>query len=484
MYSFDKVRQPLSLTKKIKMYKIIKKQYNSQVPSLGLALFRILFFGFIFFHILNEDISLLNNTSYSATFKSFWLVSVFFIAIGFKYDFFKWINYLLTALFINQLELDPASGIQYLLSIATVSLFIPFNKYLSFDYITNRIQQSTLKKDIIPTSSVRAINYDFIFIFALLFFNVAPLISAIQSELTSDNFFISILSINNPPSIIIQVICLFVYWVSLLGLFWRKIRTLIILVYIPLLIIGFISTPQYYDFWIVNIIIIISLIPYEIQNRILSYIKSKKESNNKKIIFYYDGECPLCFRTKTIISSLDIFGRIEFKRLQVAYYTDDILKKHDLNLLYNDVYAVSIKKQKLVKGIYTYIEVFKAFPLTKIMGLLISISPFINIGKAIYKTVASSREVERCSEENCELPSAVQSNSSKKVKLFKNLSLEDFNRYCLNIAVTSLLLLIISSNLPFNSNTTERIDTNFLKRYIGKTPILKDYVSMNEIPLK
>ena len=269
-----------------------------------------------------------------------------------------------------------------------------------------------------------------------------------------------------------QILCVLVYLISIFGFFWQKIRTLTILVYIPILIIGFITTPQFYDLWTVNIIVIISIIPFGFQKKILSYLKSKKESINKKVIFYYDGECPLCFRTKTIISSFDIFGRIEFKRLQVAYYTDDIIKEHDLNLLYKDVYGINVKKRKLVKGIYTYIEVFKVFPFTKIMGFLISTPPFINIGKAIYKTVASSREVERCSEENCELPTAVYNNSSKKVKLFKNLSLEDFNRYLLNFGITCLLILIVSSNLRSGAIFENRVDRNFLKNYIGKTPFL------------
>ena len=459
------------------MYNFFQKKINEQVPSFSLAIIRVLFFGLILFEIFN-------NTSHLTTINktpilSIWTVTLIALILGFKYNFFKWINYVLIVIFATNIIHIDFNAFHFFIGFSTLSLFVPFNASFSMDYVVRRISSSTLKKDITPATDVKAINYDYIFLFGIVFFHLNALFNLYQSDFQNDYFILTALQSNNSISDSLQfplsILITLTYALSILSVFWIKIRNLLFILILPILISAFITTPNIGSFWIANLILGLCLIPFGRQNKILDFVKRKKENGVKKVVFYYDGECPLCFRTKTIISSFDLFGKIEFKKLQIAYYTDKELQKYELEELYQDVYGVSSINGKLVKGIYTYIEVLNSFYCFKIISLIIRIPPFITLGKLVYKVIASSRDTERCSDKNCALSPRDLANSSQKVKLFKNLSLDDFNQYALFFFTILLLLFILTNNIIALSvdNPSVNYIKYFLDTYISFTPLIK-----------
>lgn len=459
------------------MYNFFQKKINEQAPSFSLAIVRVLFFGLILFEILS-------NTSYLSTTNTtpilvIWTITLVALILGFKYNFFKWINYVLIVIFATNIIYTDYNAFPFFIGFSTLSLFVPFNASFSMDYMVKRISSSTLKKDIIPSTHVKAINYDYIFLFGVVFFHLNALSNLYQSDFQNDNFILTAIRSEDPVSnsfhFYFSILITLTYILSILSLFWVKVRDWLIILIVLILIFAFITTPSIGSFWMANFILAFTLIPFGRQHKLLNFLKHKKETGLKKVVFYYDGECPLCFRTKTIISSFDLFGKIEFKKLQIAYYTHEILQKHELEELYQDVYGVSNKKGTLVKGIYTYIEVLNSFYCTKIISLIIRIPPFITLGKFVYKVIASSRDTERCSTDNCAISIPPLANSSQKVKLFKNLSLDDFNKYALFFFSVLLLLFICTNNII--ALTVESPSENYLKyfldTYISFTPLIK-----------
>ena len=185
-------------------------------------------------------------------------------------------------------------------------------------------------------------------------------------------------------------------------------------------------------FALTAVVIYILMVPVSFWKRVLSSKKTEQD-----FYFYYDTECPLCIRTKIIISHLDWFNKIGFKTVQFDAQDQEKLKLIDQDALLDDIHSVN-KNGKVYKGVDTYLQVFKRIFYLYPLYLIISIPGIYHLAKKVYSYVAENRDTERCTEENCgyNLPNIP---NIGEVKLLNTLTVNDLKR-----KVTVLFIMIVS----------------------------------------
>lgn len=185
----------------------------------------------------------------------------------------------------------------------------------------------------------------------------------------------------------------------------------------------------------------------------VSFWKNISNSFKKKqptMTFFYDAECPLCNRTKIIIQSLDIQETIDFKTVQFHSQDYPLLNPYDSEDLLDNIY--SIKNQKVYKGIDTYIQVLSSIFYLKPLSWFIRIPGIYHIGQRIYSFIATNRNTERCTEDNCGYTPPVVPPNDEKLKILNNFTLKDLKVKLITYGLIffSLLQAIVSYNSDLN----------------------------------
>ncbi|MCB9201807.1 MAG: DUF393 domain-containing protein [Flavobacteriales bacterium] len=186
-----------------------------------------------------------------------------------------------------------------------------------------------------------------------------------------------------------------------------------------------------YLFFLINVELIyfryvaifISVVMLLIPNSFWENLFSKKITKNPKLLVYYDAECPLCVRTKIVVSHFDIAQKIEFKTVQLDARENKNLDSISIDDLLDNIHSVD-KKGKVYAGIDTYIQILSSIWYTKLLSFLFRIPGIYNLSKGIYSYIAKNRNTERCTEENCGYNPPTIINLDE-VKLLKNLTFLD-----------------------------------------------------------
>jgi predicted DCC family thiol-disulfide oxidoreductase YuxK len=172
----------------------------------------------------------------------------------------------------------------------------------------------------------------------------------------------------------------------------------------------------------------------------------KTSEKPAKLTFYYDGECPLCNRTKITIQHFDFAKRIDFKTVQYYAEQNELLKNIPTDTLLDDIH--SVRNGKVYKGLDTYIQVFSAITYLKPLSWTLRIPGIYHAGKAVYQYVAKNRNTERCTEENCGYTPSVIPPDEDKLKILQHYTLEDLKISLIKISLSIIILLqvIVSYN--------------------------------------
>jgi predicted DCC family thiol-disulfide oxidoreductase YuxK len=110
---------------------------------------------------------------------------------------------------------------------------------------------------------------------------------------------------------------------------------------------------------------------------------------------FYDGDCPLCNRTATIINHFDLLQAVAFKDLQTQADTAPQLQKYDQQVLLTDLYAVDLEG-RVYAGVDTYIQVFQKMRYLAVFAWLMRIPGVYHLTKAIYRRIADNRARNVC----------------------------------------------------------------------------------------
>ena len=220
-------------------------------------------------------------------------------------------------------------------------------------------------------------------------------------------------------------------------------------------------------------------------------------SSNKDLstlTFFYDSECPLCIRTKIVITHLDWFNKIGFKTVQFDAAENQYLKNIEQTVLLDDIYSVDTKG-KIYSGVNTYIQVLKRIFYLFPLAILLQLPGIYQIAKKIYGYVAKNRSTERCTEENCGYNPPMVPNDND-IKLLNNFTFLDlkFNTLTfilrfiviiqLIIIFRSLVITEIKDSIGFKGTKTDKYISQLsynidsvTKKFLGSTahPVFMDF---------
>lgn len=447
-----------------KLYKLVERAYDKKVDPIGLGLFRV-FYGIIlmmevfqmlkFNHLIFDPVPYIQPQELNYTYiLSVWIGVIFFIIIGFQTRIFAIVSYVLSLVFFSTLSnyeyhMDYSyMGLNFLL------MFLPTEKSLSIDNLRIKLKYSNSRFYYNPDNRVSQLAYSipifvgiaFVYWDSIFFKFTSPMwTSGLGMWLPASMPFATIWEdqwlLNQELLmkglgylvLIFETVFIFLFW-------FKPFRLILAIIGIGLHIGILLEFPIPYFALSVTFLYFL-LLPIKVW-KFLTKIKFK----SSKLIFYYDEECPLCARTKIILTHFDVFGAIEFKGVQTYGFNDDRLSKYSKEQMLDNIFSIS-SSGKVREGLDTYVYALTFIPLFLPIALLLRIPGIYHLGKSVYSWVAKNRNVERCTEDNCgyELPSIPQNNDEAKV--LKNLNLKNLKVAFITFSLVILTFFQINSDL-------------------------------------
>jgi len=117
----------------------------------------------------------------------------------------------------------------------------------------------------------------------------------------------------------------------------------------------------------------------------------------RQLTVFYDGDCPLCNRTATVINHFDVLQGVAFKDLQTQADVAPQLQAYDDKVLLADLYAVDLQGQ-VYAGVDTYIQVFQKMGYLVVFSWIMRMPGIYHIAKEIYRRIADNRARNVCDE--------------------------------------------------------------------------------------
>ena len=495
--------------KKINLF--LRNSFDKKIDGTGLAIFRIayclvLLFEitqmFYFRYLIFDKIPYIEHAEIDFGIPiSIWFIAVVFILFGAFTRFFTILNYIMGLILIGSIHSYEYHVFYAYMSVNFVLMFIPINQCLSLDRLFQKLKYSNTTFTYTPSKTVSQLYY-FIPTFVgvgLVYFD------SIFIKLDS-NSWLSGLGLWLPASMPMMVhtnasfILNLKYLMLFFGYFTLVFEAIFLFVYfrkkwrVITFFIGFFFHIGIFILWpipwfaLTVISIYLLLIPISWWQKLFS---SNKDSNT--LTFYYDSECPLCIRTKIVITHLDWFNKIGFKTVQFDAAENQYLKNIEQTVLLDDIYSVDTKG-KIYSGVNTYIQVLKRIFYLFPLAILLQLPGIYQIAKKIYGYIAKNRSTERCTEENCGYNPPMVPNDND-IKLLNNFTFLDlkFNTLTfilrfiviiqLIIIFRSLVITEIKDSIGFKGTKTDKYISQLsynidsvTKKFFGSTahPVFMD----------
>jgi predicted DCC family thiol-disulfide oxidoreductase YuxK len=117
---------------------------------------------------------------------------------------------------------------------------------------------------------------------------------------------------------------------------------------------------------------------------------------------FYDGKCPLCLRSMTLLSYFDWFGRLTY--VDVVQHWPELVKRYPeipREEYLREMFVLS-HDGSLRRGFFAFREIFKQLPPLWPLLVLFYLPMASTVGPRIYEMIASRRmRYEKCSFETC-----------------------------------------------------------------------------------
>ncbi|MFD2567797.1 DCC1-like thiol-disulfide oxidoreductase family protein [Pseudotenacibaculum haliotis] len=455
------------------MFRFVNRLYAKKISSKGLAIFRILFSLNLFFEVLHifkhkelyyDPIPFLERNYIDFGIPLVvWMCVLVFLIVG-KYTRVSAIlNYIFIVFFLSphvyfEYHMDYAyAGIGFLM------ILFPIAQSYSLDNLGKRLKYSNTKQFYKPEDKVSVLYY-----YILIFLGIGIVyLDSIYAKVNSESW-MNGLGLWMPASLP-QVTLIAPHWllnqkylVLFLGyltfvfeiifplFFWvKRLRILFAIIGVGLHIGIFLIFPiPYFGLGVTALYVL--LLP----NRYWEWVTQKLKFKQPKLVFFYDNECPLCARTKTIIQFFDFFGAVDFKSVQVYGFEHEALQDISKDKLLADMHTVDGKGTVRV-GVDSYRKAFMYIPLFFVLGLLLYVPGIYHLAKRVYQYVAKNRELERCTEESCGYTPPNFPIASDDILLLKNLKVQDLRVFGLKFLL--LVVVILQLNGRFGPATVGKI---------------------------
>lgn len=452
---------------------LLGKFYDKKISSKGLGVFRI-FFSLVLLLEVNrifryrqlyfDPIPFFETSPLSAEIPFIiWMLVLMMLIIGAFSRLMALINYIFVVIYISSIGAFEYHMDYTYIGISFLLIFVSISKSYSVDNLRERLNYSNLTHLHKPKEEASVLNY-----WLLLFVGVGLVyLDSVFFKLTSKNWtsglgmwypatLPQITIINNQWLLNQEILIKFLGYLTLFFeilfpfLFWvKRLR-------IPFLIIGvglhigiFIEFPiPYFALGVTGVYAL--LVPNHFWKTIERKIKIKKPS----LTLFYDAECPLCMKTRVVLSFFDIFNAVEFRSVQEGFGSDKRLEGFSMDSLLDSIHAFD-SQGNVYEGVAAYKKVFLRIPVFFIVGALMHIPGISHLASSVYNFVAVNRRVERCNADNCGFLPAPQIKRKDEAMLSHNFKLRDFRIMGLVVFLVVVIFLQVIGhfNKPFSNKT-------------------------------
>jgi len=468
-----------------KYYEIIEKLTLNKISGDGLAVFRVLYTLVLMCevgHLIYYHELIFATKPYSSSYQlNFipallaWEIVLLLIMVGACTRTMTVINYVFNLVFLSTISTFEYHMVYMYTGINFLMMFLDISKCYSVDRLWLKLKYSTVRQMYNPEKTVSQIHYFIIqfIVLGLVYFD--SVFFKFASSLWRDGLglwlpasipqvtHIDLSFILNYEWLVIGLgYFALIFEVLFLFLFWhRKLRLCIFLVGIGLHVgILFAFPIPWFALGVIAIYFV--MVPVSLWEKIFKFFRYSKS----KATFFYDGECPLCLRTRIIIESLDFQNAIKFQTVQTSDLEAEGLGGLSQKELFDNIYSVDAFGV-VRKGYDTYVKIFQCLIILLPLSLLMRLPLISHLGRAVYRYIAGNRIVERCTEDNCGLNfQRVPPVSGDDIKLLSNLT---FGK--LKILIWSLFLLMV---IMIQINVT--LGSPMAKKVFRKVANIDDYV--------
>ena len=496
--------------KKLNLF--LRKSFDKQIDGTGLAVFRIAYClvllceiaqMFYFRYLIFDKIPYLEPAEINFGIPiSIWFIAVVFVLFGAFTRFFTILNYIMGLILIGSIHSFEYHVFYAYMGINFLMIFFPVSQCLSLDRLFKKLKYSNTTFTYIPPKTVSQLYYfippfvgiGIVYIDSIFFKLGSNLwLNGLGSWLPSSLPMIT--HFNNSSFLNQEWLVKSFGWGTIvfetifLVVFFRKNSRVWVFVSGLILHLGILIEFPIPWFALTACTIYLLLVPVSWWKKLFS---SNKDLST--LTFYYDSECPLCIRTKIVITHLDWFNKIGFKTVQFDAAENQYLKNIEQTVLLDDIYSVDTKG-KIYSGVKTYIQVLKRIFYLFPLAILLQLPGIYQIAKKIYGYVAKNRSTERCTEENCGYNPPMVPNDND-IKLLNNFTFLDlkFNTLTfilrfiviiqLIIIFRSLVITEIKDSIGFKGTKTDKYISQLsynidsvTKKFLGSTahPVFMDF---------
>jgi hypothetical protein len=450
-----------------RIYRKLKLAYDKKVDATGLAVFRIAYSLvllcdviqlFYFRHLIFDKVPYLRTSEIDFTIPLLsWMVVILLITFGLFTKTATILNYLFSLIFIATIDTYEYHMFYVYVGVNFLLMFTSISRVISLDKLRLKLKHSNTKITYNPSRTTSVLNYFVILLvgIGLVYFDsifykfVSPMwLNGLGVWLPSSlgqmaNVDTSVILNQKWLVIILSYLTLGLETVFIFTFFRKTWRIpifflgiglhlgIVVQFPIPLFGLGFIS-------------IYLLMMPLKWWSWFNATFKFKKS----RLTFYYDEECPLCNRTKIILSHFDILEAIQFKGFQTYAKESNHLKFIAADDLLGNIHSVTYKWEVLC-GVKTYRYAFLQLPLLFPFGILLFFPGVYHFCNYIYGIVARNGYVDRCTEENCGFTPAAFPKNTDDIKLTNVLTYKDFKIAGVSLGV--ILLFVLQLNVITHS---------------------------------
>lgn len=451
-----------------RFYKLIERLYDKKIDASGLAVFRVLY-GLIllgevnqmynFRHLMFDKIPFLVHADFDHSYLLItWMISLVFLIAGAFTRYVTIANYIFSIYFFGSTEEYEYHMFHVYMAVNFLLIFIGVSKEWSLDQLFKKLKYSNTRAIYKPDTKVTVLSYYIVLFVAIGMVYFDSVFYKFNAQLWRDGLGVWLPSSVPPivhhdttPILNMKWLVIFLSYLTLIFetvyifLFFRKRFRL------PLMIIGiglhvgiFIEYPIP---WFASgyVFMYFLMVPVSFWRKAKAFFTLK----NSWLTFFYDEECPLCVRTKIVLSHFDFLGAIRFKGLQSGGFGDLRLAGINRDELLLNIH-VARNNGSVYKGLQSYIAVFLVIPFFIPFGLLLCIPGLYHLGKMVYNYVAATRVTERCTEETCGYTPPAFPIDRDQIKLTKSIGVKQLK---LGLIVTGFIVLgIFQLNSTYNSD--------------------------------
>lgn len=391
---------------------VFARYHERQAPAFIIGIFRVLYgivafqeilFLLYFNHLIFDPVPYIDvEFPMIPLFLCLWAVIVAWLIVGYRSQFAIIANYLFWIIFVNftPMQRDFDGGFDlFMIGVGFFLIFMPIGRAVSVDNLLYKLQFKYQEQPTLPkATSALSMLLPVLVCLGFLYFDSA--IHKMFAEHwrnglgawlpSSMPYYISALDLSWLLNIeVIQKsigYVILVFQFTFIFLFYRRSFRPVFLLVGAGLHFGITITFNIYPFGLGMLSVYVLMIPFSWWRGLANKVTYK----TPQLSVFYDGDCPLCNRTATIIKHFDIFQGVAFKDLQTYAHSVSELQGYDQQILLTDLYAVDLQGH-VYAGVDTYSQIFAKMRYLAVIAWCLRAPGIYQMAKMIYRRIADNR---------------------------------------------------------------------------------------------